>query len=117
MWQVDDPSKYGVVVTSEECMVERFVEKPKVGFRVFHWKDISAVTLERQTIGSMLLSRKGVSIAALCHCADFKLLKKARYDLFHRMFATSGLDYHKSEFTCAAALSDKLRAAIIRSGQ
>lgn len=30
--QVDDPSKYGVVVTDEDCKVERFVEKPKVGF-------------------------------------------------------------------------------------
>ena len=29
--QVEDPSKYGVVVTDESGKVERFVEKPKVG--------------------------------------------------------------------------------------
>ena len=28
--QVEDPSKYGVVVMDESCRVERFVEKPKV---------------------------------------------------------------------------------------
>jgi len=28
--QVEDPSKYGVVVTDEDHRVERFVEKPKV---------------------------------------------------------------------------------------
>lgn len=28
--QVEDPSKYGVVVMDESCKVERFVEKPKV---------------------------------------------------------------------------------------
>lgn len=28
--QVEDPSKYGVVVTDESGKVERFVEKPKV---------------------------------------------------------------------------------------
>jgi len=30
--QVDDPSKYGVVVTDEASKVERFVEKPKACF-------------------------------------------------------------------------------------
>ena len=30
MVQVEDPSKYGVVVTDDSCRVERFVEKPKV---------------------------------------------------------------------------------------
>lgn len=29
--QVEDPTKYGVVVTKEDGRVERFVEKPKVG--------------------------------------------------------------------------------------
>ena len=29
--QVEDPTKYGVVVTDGEGKVERFVEKPKVG--------------------------------------------------------------------------------------
>jgi len=30
--QVEDPSKYGVVVMDESCKVERFVEKPKACF-------------------------------------------------------------------------------------
>ena len=30
--QVSDPSKYGVVVMYEQMKVERFVEKPQVGF-------------------------------------------------------------------------------------
>ena len=30
-YQVEDPSKYGVVVMDDACHVERFVEKPKVG--------------------------------------------------------------------------------------
>lgn len=30
--QVEDPSKYGVVVMDDSSHVERFVEKPKVGF-------------------------------------------------------------------------------------
>ena len=29
--QVDDPSKYGVVMMDDNNKVERFVEKPKVG--------------------------------------------------------------------------------------
>ena len=33
--QVEDPSKYGVVVMDESCRVERFVEKPKVIFTFF----------------------------------------------------------------------------------
>lgn len=31
MTQVEDPSKYGVVVMDDSGKVERFVEKPKVG--------------------------------------------------------------------------------------
>ena len=34
MVQVEDPSKYGVVVTDEDHRVERFVEKPKVDCRL-----------------------------------------------------------------------------------
>lgn len=30
MIQVDDPSKYGVVVMDDSGLVDRFVEKPKV---------------------------------------------------------------------------------------
>jgi mannose-1-phosphate guanylyltransferase len=33
--QVEDPSKYGVVVMDESCRVERFVEKPKVNSTLF----------------------------------------------------------------------------------
>lgn len=32
--QVDDPSKYGVVVMDEYGQVQRFVEKPKVGSHI-----------------------------------------------------------------------------------
>lgn len=32
--QVEDPSKYGVVVMDEAAHVERFVEKPKVGLNM-----------------------------------------------------------------------------------
>ena len=35
MAQVEDPSKYGVVVMDDACHVERFVEKPKVGLIAF----------------------------------------------------------------------------------
>lgn len=31
--QVEDPSKYGVVVTDDRGQVERFVEKPKVTYK------------------------------------------------------------------------------------
>lgn len=33
--QVEDPSKYGVVVMDDACHIERFVEKPKVGHLAF----------------------------------------------------------------------------------
>lgn len=33
--QVEEPSKYGVVVMDESCKVERFVEKPKVSPPLF----------------------------------------------------------------------------------
>ncbi len=36
MGQVEDPSKYGVVVTDDSGRVERFVEKPKVSRLTLH---------------------------------------------------------------------------------
>ena len=41
--QVEDPSKYGVVVTSGQGMVERFVEKPKVRLQQGLWEPRSCV--------------------------------------------------------------------------
>ncbi len=34
--QVDDPTKYGVVVMDEYGQVQRFVEKPRVGVGALH---------------------------------------------------------------------------------
>ena len=52
--QVEDPSKYGVVVMDEDSQVERFVEKPKVRMKSSYWINISSFSWNLGNPRSML---------------------------------------------------------------
>jgi len=53
MWEVEDPTRFGIIGTDEDDRITRFFEKPKPEEVFSHWINAGVYVLEPEVLGSM----------------------------------------------------------------